>query len=179
VWDGIFAAAAEMLMRKPGIPTLHAVTSTNALHFAYRTCADDRLRRLMLLQGAAFAALFRRREGLGKEGPTLDGLEAAPAASAAEVLAEVGRDNAAAARKALGLLGEPARARELIDAARLLVFLKGDDAHDYKFSSAVLEDFDHVSSGWRERVLAGSVGFLQGSTQPDNALVKRVRACLS
>ncbi|HZZ27241.1 MAG TPA: hypothetical protein VFE46_04470 [Pirellulales bacterium] len=38
-----------------------------------------------------------------------------------------------------------ARAVPFIDAARLLVFLKGNNAHDYKFSSAVLEDYYHVS----------------------------------
>ena len=62
-----------------------------------------------------------------------------------------------AARKLLAYLEQSDRAdataaKQLMDAARLLVFLKGDDAHDYKFSSAVLEDYYHVSPDWRNQV---------------------------
>lgn len=41
--------------------------------------------------------------------------------------------------------------------ARVLVFLKGKNSHDYEFSSAVLEDFYNVSPDWRARYLAASV----------------------
>jgi hypothetical protein len=34
IWDALFLGAGELLMRQPGIVALHAVTSTNALHFA-------------------------------------------------------------------------------------------------------------------------------------------------
>src|SRR4051812_36454867 len=44
IWDGIFAAAGELLMRRPGILSLHALTSTNALHFAFENSADDETR---------------------------------------------------------------------------------------------------------------------------------------
>ena len=33
--------------------------------------------------------------------------------------------------------------------ARRLIFTKGTDSHDYKFSSAALEDFYHVSPRWQ------------------------------
>ena len=66
-----------------------------------------------------------------------------------------------------------------MDAARLLIFLKGNDTHDYKFSSAVLEDFYHVSPAWRNRCLAASMFQLRGSQSPDNALVKRTRAAFT
>jgi hypothetical protein len=35
IWDALFQGAGELLMRQPGLVALHAVTSTNALHFAY------------------------------------------------------------------------------------------------------------------------------------------------
>ena len=54
-----------------------------------------------------------------------------------------------------------------MDTARRLVFLKGNDAHDYKFSSAVLEDYEHVSPRWRNRYLATSLFYLPGSGAPD------------
>ena len=63
----------------------------------------------------------------------------------------------------------PATAEEFIDAARVLVFLKGNDAHDYKFSSAVLEDYYHVSPEWRNKYLARNMFKLRsalGRRQP-------------
>ena len=36
IWDALFDGAGEMLMRKPGIVTLHAVTTTNAMHYAFQ-----------------------------------------------------------------------------------------------------------------------------------------------
>jgi hypothetical protein len=70
-------------------------------------------------------------------------------------------------------------AQELIDAARLLVFFKGNNAHDYKFSSAVLEDYLNVSPAWRDKFLATSVFNLKGSGDNDNSLVKRTQAALA
>ena len=58
------------------------------------------------------------------------------------------------------------------------MFLKGDDAHDYKFSSAVLEDYYNASPAWRERYLASSLLLLHGSSDRDNDLVPRTRAAL-
>jgi hypothetical protein len=58
------------------------------------------------------------------------------------------------------------------------IFLKGDNAHDYKFSAAVLEDYFNVSPAWRAQFLATSVFNLRGSGDRDNALVARTRAAL-
>jgi hypothetical protein len=60
----------------------------------------------------------------------------------------------------------------------VLTFLKGDDAHDYKFSSAVLEDYYHVSPNWRDYYLAANVYKLQTTQRADNDLVQRTRAAL-
>ena len=54
----------------------------------------------------------------------------------------------------------------------------GSEEEDYKFSSAVLEDYHHVSPAWRNRYLAASVFNLRGSGGPDNELVKRTLAAL-
>ena len=79
----------------------------------------------------------------------------------------------------LGYLDAGQSAEDLIAAARRLIFLKGDNAHDYKFSSAVLEDYYHVSPEWRNRYLASSVYNLRGSGDRDNSLVQRTRAALA
>src|SRR5205085_9636500 len=40
VWDALFLGAGELLLRQPGIVALHAMTSTNALRYAYETSAS-------------------------------------------------------------------------------------------------------------------------------------------
>jgi hypothetical protein len=185
IWDALFDAAGELLLRQPGIVSLHAVTTTNALHLACQASGDDQTRRLLMLQNAAFLPLFRSAmTGRGKvREAQIDQLE--PAASTAagppaieEIFADASRDRMAAARKALAYLQAGHDPALLIDAARRLVFLKGADPHDYKFSSAVLEDYYHASPRWRERLLAASLLLLPGSGDRDNDLVKRTRAAL-
>ena len=79
----------------------------------------------------------------------------------------------------LAFLEGGGRATELIDQARRLVFVKGSDSHDYKFSSAVLEDYFHISPAYRDRFLAASTFKLHGIDEADNALIPRICAALS
>jgi len=186
LWDALLEGAGELLLRQPGIVALHAVTTTNALHHAYHGSAVDATRRLLLLQNAAFLPLFREAmKGRGAmQNRRLSDLEplepeAKGPQAVAEIFAEVGRDRERASRMALSYLRSEPDPRGLVDAARRLVFLKGNDSHDYKFSSAVLEDYFHLSSEFRDRYLAASLFILPGSAEPDNELVKRTRAALS
>lgn len=183
VWDGLFLGAGELLMRQPGIVGLHTLTTLNALRYAFDACGDDATRRLVTLQAASFLPLFRGdMGGRGKVGDArIDRLEPAAdrPADAGAVFAELSRDKASAARMALGYLrSDPAAGKDLIDAGRRLIFLKGTDSHDYKFSSAVMEDHAHVSPPHRDRFLAASLFWLKGSAGPDAPVVKRVRAAL-
>lgn len=182
IWDALLTSAGELLLRRPGIVALHAVTCTNALHFAFQTSAQEDTRRLLLLQNAAFIPLFRG-EPKGLKNLRLDELapvlpEAKGPKAIEEIFAEVSDDRLRAARKVLAYLKDNRDPKDLINSARRLIFLKGRDAHDYKFSSAVLEDYQHLSPGWRERYLAASVFNLRGSGSPDSDLVKRTRAAL-
>jgi hypothetical protein len=84
-----------------------------------------------------------------------------------------------AARKTLALLENPAvKPEALITAARRLIFSKGTDSHDYKFSSAALEDYYHTTGPWRARYLATSMFNLKGSGDRDNGLIERAQAAL-
>ena len=185
IWDALFDGAGELLLRKANIVSLHAVTTTNALHYAYQASGDDLNRRMLILQNAAFLTLFR--DALGKtSGTQIDQLEPAGTSGSKEgrgaieeIFAEASHDKMAAARKALAYLQAGHEPESLIHAARRLVFLKGNDAHDYKFSSAVLEDYYHASPSYRERYLAASMLLLPGSADKDNNLVKRTRAALA
>jgi hypothetical protein len=182
VWDAFFLGAGELMMRRPGIVSLHAVTSTNALYYAYQNCADDETRILLLLQTAAFLTLFRGGRS-GEKGVKIDSFEPLPLKmpgeqATEEIFAEVTSDRMTAARKMATYLKENRQPEKLINAARRLIFLKGNNSHDYKFSSAVLEDYYQVSPAWRDRYLASSVFNLRGSGGPDNELVRRTRAAL-
>src|SRR5262249_55107005 len=97
-----------------------------------------------------------------------------------DVYAELGRNKERAASTALSVLkGDKSKAKELIDTGRLLIFLKGTDSHDYKFSSSVMEDAAFIAPEWRDRFLAAGLFWLKGSDAPDSPLVKRTRAALA
>jgi hypothetical protein len=184
VWDALFLFAGELLMRQPGIVGLHTLTSTNALHYAYQNCSNDETRKLLMLQNVAFLPLFLgAMKGRGKvEEARVDQLEPilpkGDTLSPEAIFSQVGKNRALAAGQTLGFLKGNGDAKELIDAARVLTFLKGVDSHDYKFSSAVLEDYYHVSPAWRNRYLAANTYWLKGSSGKDNDLVQRTRAAL-
>jgi hypothetical protein len=183
VFDGIYNSAGELLMQSPGILSLHATTFTNAVHYAWQHTRDLETRKLLLLQAASFLPLFRgdskdkgiridslqplERNGSGSESDPVE-----------EIFAEVSKDKLLASRRVLTYLEAHPNPAPLAAAARRLIFLKGRDSHDYKFSSAVLEDFQHLTPPWRNRFLAASVFNLRGSGDAENTLVKRTRAAL-
>lgn len=183
VIDGLHVAAGELLMRQPGIFALHAHTFTNAVHYAWRHVRDDETRRLLLLQNAAFLPLYRGEPK--QKRVQIDSLEAvAPSAKdsaegLAEIFAGIGPDTLGSASKLLGWLKAQPQPQAFAAAARRLIFLKGRDAHDYKFSSAVFEDLSHVDPAWRDRFLAASVFNLRGSSETDNPLVQRIQTALA
>jgi hypothetical protein len=136
----------------------------------------------MLLQNAAFLPRFR---GNSKDkGIHIDSMEPAKTekpgpAAIEEIFADMSKDKLSAASKILSYLKDGGDTRAFADAARRLIFLKGRDSHDYKFSSAVLEDYAAMSPPWRDRYLAASAFYLKGSGDKDNDLVKRIRAAVA
>lgn len=185
LWDGVLTAAGELIGRQPGIVGIHCVTTANALRFGAQISGSDETRLMLLLQGAAFMAMFR--QAMGRRGAVgelaLDRLEPAEGvpsgpAGIEAVFDSVGRDRLLAARRTLAYLKGGGSAEELMTAGRRLIFLKGTNSHDYKFSSAALEDYAHVGSGLAEPFLASSMFNLRGSTERDNPLTARIRAAL-
>lgn len=139
-----------------------------------------RSRRLLLLQNAAFLPLFRRGRDPGLH---LDQLEPlAPTAkgeeAVAEIFADIGKDRLTAARKVLAHLSEHPDPGPFASAAHRLIFLKGRNSHDCRFSSAVLEEYERLAATERSRLFAASVFYLKGSGEKDNELVQRTRAVL-
>ena len=182
IWDALFVGAGELMMRQPGIVAVHAVTSTNALRYAFQACGDEDTRKRLLLQNCAFLPMFR--ETLRGTLPDIAIDDVQPLAitessgAIEEIFSDMSTDRMNAARKVRGYLNDGGEVRNLMNAARRLIFLKGSNAHDYKFSAAVLEDYFNVSPRWRDQFLATSAFFLRGSGDQDNSLVERTRAAL-
>lgn len=210
LWDAVHLATAELMVRHKsgwGLASrpLHANTSTNALHYAFRTCTTPRTRLLALLQAVAWAA--------GRTGGDLADLRDVqitelPAASvpagAEEAVAEVfallpcrtyrwdalgkkavlgygKRDGAdEACRKVFVLAGERPEVMPLFERAAhsWLCRKANDDAHEYKFLAAILEDAACVSPAWRPHLLAAAVHYFHGEQTPDNPVSQQVQEAL-
>ncbi len=186
IWDALFLGGGELLFRQRGIVALHALTTANALRFAYDTSGVDETRKLMLLQCAAFVPLFRGAlGGRGKvEDVDIQQLEAtAVKASGREALDEIfgglNGDRKLTATKVLGARASGVSAEDLIQAGRVLIFKKGNDAHAYKFSTAVLEDYYKVSPEFRDRFLAAGIFNMHGSSEADMPLLARINSAFA
>ncbi len=185
VWDGLLLGAGELLMQQPGIVGLHTLTTMNAMRYAHRTTGDADLRAFLVLQAASFLPMFRdAMTARGKMGDLkideFAGRDGDVKSTVRDVYAELSRSKEQAAKTALTVLkADRNNAKELIDEGRRLIFLKGTDSHDYKFSSAVMEDAALIAPEWRDRFLAASVFWLKGSETSDAPLVKRIRAALA
>jgi hypothetical protein len=152
------------------------------VHYSWQHCRNEETRKLLLLQNVAFMPLYRGNKQ--DKGPRLDDLAPAPLEASgpeavAEIFSDVSKDRMLASRKILSYLKANPDPKPLADAARRLIFTKGRDSHDYKFSSAVLEDYHFMAPQWRDRFLAASVFNLKGSGASDNDLVKRIRSALA
>lgn len=187
ILDALHCSAAELLMRQNGIVALHACTTINAMRFLFDHVGNDRTRRLLLLQAAAFLPQFLEgMRGRGEVAPvridqTLTRSEQpnSEEVNLTSILWQIRKNSIGAAQETAAWLSAGNSPQQLLDATRRLIFLKGDDSHDYKFSSAVLEDFHLISPAWRIQFLAASTFSLRGSQEPDNRLIGRIQAALA
>lgn len=184
VWDGVFVGAMELLMRQPGIIGLHGLTTANAVRFIYDTTQNESLKRKLVLQACSFNPYFlESAQGRGRlsniDIQSWQQQESDATPTLNSIMELISRDKMKASVQVHEYLDAGANPEELIDAARRQIFLRGRNAHDYKYSSAVLEDFQKVSNEWRNRYLALSVFNLRGSQDQVSPLVERTRSALS
>ena len=182
IWDAVILAGNELLMRDPGIVSLHAVTAANALHFIYGASGDDTTRRLALLQAAGWIPLYRRKpkndvrvDALGPIAPEGQGDEAI-----ADLFATIGDDRIKAAAKTVGYLESGGSADLVFAAARRMIFHKGKDSHDYKYGAAAWEECLLASDPrWRAPLASAMMAYLPGTKTPDSPLMNRARAAVA
>jgi len=174
IWQVMFDTAAELLMHEPGIVPLHAQTTANALHYIYRVCDNEQTQQMTLLQCAAFVAMFREMTRAREADLELQKLEPLPLERRPEErLEEIFSALSAghrvqAARGSLGYLRDGGDADKLIATARHHLIYGAQEAHDYKFTAAILDNLAQFSDpGWRARFLsAGMAYFKAPRTQP-------------
>jgi hypothetical protein len=211
VWDAVHLATAELLVRHKdgwGLASrpLHSNTSTNAMHYAFRTATVPATRLLVLLQAVAWASDKTRGDQTG--GGLRDlwitdlapiELPASPEDALTEIFAQLptrhyrwdkqegavlayGSRAAAdeACRKVFALTRDrPDAVPQFVQTARSWLCRKGsNDSHEYKFLAAILEDAGWVSAEWRPHLLAASVHYFHGDQSPDNPVIQQVRDAL-
>ena len=212
VWDAVHLATAELMVRHGsgwGLASqpLHSNTSSNALHFAFRTCTSARTRFLVLLQAVAWAADKTNGDLTGKALRDLRIMELGGAtvpASSDDAVAEIfsllpvrtyrwdpqakqavltyGRreDADQASRKIFALAQDRPEAVPLfIQTAHSWLCQKAsNDHHEYKFLAAILEDAGQVSPDFQPHLLAAAVHYFHGNQTPDNPVIQQAREAL-
>jgi len=181
IWRVLFATAAELLVRQPGVVLVHAQTTANALHYAYRVCGDEQTQQLMLVQCAAFIAMFRSLANATQPDFSLDALQPLPldgtgADSTAEIFTDVSAGHRLqAARKCLGYLQNGGDADAVIATARRYLIYNAEEPHDYKFSEAVFDSYAHFAdSAWRSRFLSAGMAYFKGPARRPSPLVEEM-----
>ena len=169
IWEGLFATAAELVLRRPTVVPVHAQTSANAFHYVFRHARAETTQLLALLQSAAFMPTFRRGVGNMRPDLRIDELEPfAVSGNGAEALreafSELPHDPTSGARKALHYLQRGGSADRFVASARRQLARNGRQSHDYKFTEAALENYREMSpTAWRDRILAASMAYFIGS----------------
>jgi hypothetical protein len=188
IWQVLFATAAELVLRRPGIVPVHAQTTANALHYAYLASCDNQTCRLMLLQCASFVAMFRQMTGATAADLDLSALQPLPldrAGGDRDALGEVfsglsSGQRLQAARKCLGYLQTGGDPEQVIALARHHVVYGAEEAHDYKFAEAVFDTGSRFAdSPWRSRFLSAGMAYFKAPAHRPQAVVDQARELLS
>jgi hypothetical protein len=194
IWDAVHLAAAELLMRKANVGhPLHANTSANALHHAFRSASVPEDRLVILLQAISWQCQARRRMAeQARTDPkwTLtdtritdlrenEKLER-PDHAVDEILATLSSRPEQAAQKLFTLAKDGAAGLTFRQNARRVLLLKIPDAdiHHVKYPVSIFEDAARVTRIWRPHLLASSVYWLPGSDRRDSEVVQSAREAL-
>ena len=195
VWHALHAAGAELLMTESGVVPLHAQTSSNSLHYAFRESGDAATQQLMLLQCAAFIPRFRAMSPLARRGVArLDEVEPLPvetpagiptgdAAAGMDALDDVfsgGRgERPQTIGKALGYLEAGGAVQAIVDRVRHSLAETATNSHHYKFAEAVFENHAWTPrSPWRDRYLAAGFAYFNGPWNRPNTTMLEARELL-
>jgi hypothetical protein len=139
----------------------------------------------LLLQCAAFMAMFRMQVAATQADFSLDSLQPLPLDSTgADAVAEIFTDVSAgyrlrAARKSLGYLQNGGDADALIATARHHLIYNAAEPHDYKFAEAVFDNHSHlVDPAERSRFLSAGMAYFRGPAKQAGPVVEEMSELL-
>ena len=185
IYNALFVFASELTMRQPAIVPLHAVTTTNAMHYIFRKVRSPQTRAFVLLQNAAFLPHFlaeSQRRGALADRAVEQFIAQEPLPTPSDipqnVFVELGRSPTVAAQQVFAYLNQGNPVSPLIQQARTQIFLKGDDSHDYKYSSAVLEDYFQIGPAWRDRYFAAALFKMRHAGERTTGLIQQIQQIL-
>jgi hypothetical protein len=184
IWQVLFDTAAELVLRQPGIVSLHSQTTANALRYAYVVSNDEQTRQLTLLQCSAFVCMFLQMTGASGTELNLGTLEALELRAGSEALTDIFSDVSAgrrlqAARKALSYLQSGGDAQQLIATARTHLVDGAEEAHDYKFSEAVFDSYSQFPlKAWQDRFLSAGMAYFKAPVRRPGSVVQQARELL-
>jgi hypothetical protein len=191
IWDAVHLTAGELVLSveprgsRPDGNALHANTSANALHYAFRAAAVPETRLLLTLQALAWMDMYRksRKKGLLKDAGEITAFEGSelpdnPAAAIDVILTTRTAKPHEASRLAFAF-AQRYPVGPLLNAARSLLPTKSSgDPHDIKFPVAIFEDLGLVSARWRPHLLSAAAFSFWGSDRPDSPVMQQVREAL-
>jgi len=188
IWDAVFLAAAEAVMRKPTIPVLHSITVSHSMCWLWLQAAELGLRRLIPLQALAYVVRMRSRFSVPIDGVGIHELQPL-SQEPTSVTANSARRQARQIGQLLAV--EPEQARRQIlhyplirhwpDLRKELngwLLAKSDGAHDFKYGAAVLETVPWVSQGFRSLYLAATSELLPGGGSKNSREADQVESWL-
>ena len=207
VWDAVHLASAESMFRWKDTwglnqRALHHTTSSNAMRFAYESCADPRDKLYLLLQGATWATSFWRRLYSHRDMfitsiPEVE-IPKSPSDAMAGIFASAPRRRWDKGRQGFEPRPEGSRHKldqlshqvfalaqdetaqaEYLETLPLMATLKATDIHDWKFTAATLENVRNVQSRWRPHLLAAHAHYMHGTKSDDHKYVSKARELVS
>jgi hypothetical protein len=201
VWDAVFLATSELSIRYhmggPSGRARHAVTMTNALHYAFRTLTDPGVRLYSLLEAVEWTCAFLSTES--KLNQLTDRwitqiAEVDSPESAKDALDEIFsglpprrshhwfRDRSGqekGMRLAYAFARKHPDHQPFFQTARRLICAKATvDPHDFKLPVAFFENYAHASPEWRPHLLAASVFQLHGTKMEDSPAFREAQEAL-
>ena len=194
VWDAVFLATTELVHRYkvPGGGNLagHSVTSTNGLHFMFRTLTEPKLRLYSLLQAVESIISFKYRERDSLRDMDVLKIEPVDLPRESEVMEQIfslippkrfastSRFGVEDEDKAVAIAYTWAKSKsnyqEFLQTAMHMMCVKSTaEVHSFKYPMALYENCRHVSPEWRPNLLASSVHHLQGTDMEDGPIVSQ------
>ncbi len=189
VWDALRLRSAEVFShrasstpsRREALLPVHAVTVTGAFGHVWRTSRNDRTRRLMVLQAAAWLAdlhaWLEDNDCIADSTAPLDELGAEAKETPETIDALLEQPSAGRARALLDR--RPEQADRLVARLQRNLIYTAVEHHQHKYAAAFAEEASLAHPRWRSMILAPALPYMPASAEPATELTRRALATLA